>query len=175
MESFLNPLEQVIDKLSEPTVYLNSLISKLVEIDPPYQTLRKTIIRVLSSSSKIYSKNTEFAEKIFQYLIEHMKNPEVNRIASRAFENLCVYNTAFVLSNIKVFISILLVYRDNEQILNGIIKAIEKNQATFEEYMPKIFSLYTTRLTSSSSVKEAKAILDKVPIFLPRLSSSSKR
>ena len=53
-----------------------------------------------------------------------MKNPDMIQISSKAFENLCTYNIEFVLSHIESFVQTLSLYKDNEKILNGVIKAI---------------------------------------------------
>lgn len=78
-----------------------------------------------------------------------MKNPDMIQISSKAFENLCTYNIEFVLSHIESFVQTLALYKDNQKILNGVIKAMETNPKILEHYLPKIFELYEQDLVKA--------------------------
>ena len=54
---------------------------------------------------------------------------------------------------------ILTKYKSNEKILKGVMKALSNDAEKLKAYLPQIFLLYITELSTMSEIKAAKLVL----------------
>jgi hypothetical protein len=119
---------------------------------------RKTLLKVLTHSGRYVQKvgtpplaaggsaQPNLVESVFNYLGTNIVDAATKKNASRAFEQLCVWNQEVVLNQLSQFLALFGNMKDNQQIVSGLATAICSREQYLKQYLEELCRPYCSEL-----------------------------